>query len=186
MKLELVTGEIVTVFPGNWTESTLANYLTEKLQQELGNTTQTVTYDPYQFRFVICPPINIDADSTINKYLGFPEGQILGANISYFPPVALRGPQCINVYTNFTMNSIPISHFMACIPINTTYGNHIHFTNYDVSEAALVLDPHIDNISISLQDDFGNQLEYYDELPWELILSVQSTVPEGFAPLAAQ
>lgn len=186
MILKLATGETITVFPGNWTETTLANFLTNKLQTILGNTTQTVTYDPYQFRFVICPPINIHADSTINPYIGFQSGEVLGANISSFPPVALRGPQCIYIYTNFTMNSIPISHFMACIPITTTYGNHIHFTNYDVSEAALVLDPHIDNISIQLQDENGKPLEYYDELPWEIILSVQSTVPEGFAPLTAQ
>lgn len=181
--LNLNTGQSIEVFAGNWTEDTLANFLTTKLQAALGNTTQKVTYDPYQFRFLICPPINIDASSTINKYLGFPSGEIQNANVSAFPPIALRGPQCINVWTNFTMNSIPISHFMGCIPVNTTYGNHIHFTNYDVSEAALVLDPHIDNVSISLQDEFGNPLEYYDELPWEVILSVQSTVPEGFAPL---
>lgn len=183
LKLNLTTGQSIDVFTGNWTEDTLANYLTQQLQTVLNNTTQTVTYDPYQMRFVFCPPINIASTSTINPWLGLPQGEILNANISSFPPVLLRGPQCIYVYTNFTMNNIPINHFMACVPIGTTYGNHIHFTNYDVSESALVLDPHIDNVTISLQDEYGNELEYYYELPWEVILSVQSTVPEGFSPL---
>jgi len=174
------------VFAGNWTEDTLANFLSDKLKTATGDLTISVKYDPYQFRFLICPPINIDASSTINPYIGFPLGsEIQNANVSVFPPVALRGPQCINVWTNFTMNNIPVNHFMGCVPVNVKYGDHIHFTNYDVSEAALVLDPHIDNISISLQDEFGNPLEYYDELPWDIVLSVQSTVPEGFAPLEA-
>lgn len=107
----------------------------------------------------------------------------MGANKSAFPPVALRGPQCINVWTNFTMNNIPVSQYLACIPINTTYGNYIFYTNYDSSEATLCLESDITNIRIVLKDDHDKELEYPEELGWEIVLAMISTVPEGFAPL---
>lgn len=184
--LQLSNGGLIQVFAGNWTPETLANYLQTKIQAALGNTTQKVTYDPYQFRFLFCPAIQITENSTLNPYIGVRHnnpGEIQSIQISEFPPFLLRGPQCIYVKTNFTMNNIPVNHFLACVPINTTYGNYIQFTNYDNSEAALVLDSHIDNITVTLEDEYGQELEYSDYLNWEIVLSVQATVPEGFAPL---
>jgi hypothetical protein len=115
------TDEVLTrvpIFKGNWTESTLAGYLTSKLslaqapadpqQPGAARTPVVVTYDPYQLAFYFCPPIEITDESTANRYLGFREGQIPTAYISEFPPVALKGPTCINVWTNFTINNIPI------------------------------------------------------------------------------
>lgn len=168
----------VPIFKGNWTEETLANYLTSKL------TGITVTYDPYQMYFSFCPAISIDKSSTANHLLGFPSGiPIVGVNKSAFPPVALRGPQCINVWTNFTMNNIPVSQYLACVPINTTYGNYIFHVNYDNSESTLCLESDITNIRIVLKDDHDQELEYPEELGWEIILAMTSTIPEGFAPL---
>lgn len=175
----------VEVFPGNWTETALANYIQTKLNAWTANaTTYSVTYDPYQLQFLFCPAVNITKESTLNKYIGFPEyTEILNANVSQFPPVLLRGPQCINVWTNFTMNNIPVSHFLASIPITVPYGYYIFHTNYDVSESVLCLDSHIDNVSIRLLDDYGNDLPYFDDLDWEIVLSLLPTIPEGFSPL---
>jgi len=166
------------VFSGNWTEVSLANYL----ETQIGGN-QKVAWDSYNLRFVFCPAINIDATSTINKYIGFPDGEILNAGISVFPPVALKGPPCINIWTNFTMNTIPVSHFLACVPLRYKYGEYIVYENYNNSQAALILDPDIDSVRIILKDDKDNELQYYDELSWEIILGMQSTIPEGFAPL---
>jgi hypothetical protein len=180
VNLILADSTNVQIFKGNWTEDTLANYLTSKL------TTQgiTVEYDPYQFQFRFCPGISIRSDSTANKYLGFPSGvDITNVQSSSFPPVALRGPQCINVWTNFTMNNIPVSQFLSCIPINTTYGGYIFHTNYDNSESTLCLESDITNIRVILRDDRGNDLEYPEDLDWEITLAMIPTIPEGFAPL---
>jgi hypothetical protein len=178
VELVLSTGLRVPIFKGNWTEDTLANYLTTNLPGI------AVSYDPYQFQFRFCPSISLASDSTANPYLGFPLGQeVLATQQSAFPPVALRGPQCINIWTNFTMNNIPVSQFLACIPINTTYGNYIIHTNYDSSESTLCLESDITNIRVILKDDYGNDLFYPDQLGWEIVFAMVSTIPEGFSPL---
>lgn len=144
-----------------------------------------VSYDPYQLQFTFCSTgIDIDASSTANKYFGFPDGStILGAKSSVFPPFALRGPTCINVWTNFTMNNIPVSEFLCCVPITTYYGGYIHFSNYDNSEATLCLEKDINHVRVILKDDNDQLLLYPDSLNWEIILSMQATIPEGFEPL---
>jgi len=81
------------------------------------------------------------------------------------------------------MNNIPVSQFLACIPITTTYGNHIFFTNYDNSESTLCLESDITNIRVILKDELGEKLEYPDNLNWEIVFAMVSTIPEGFAPL---
>jgi hypothetical protein len=178
VELVLTNGTRVPIFKGNWTEETLANYLTENVPGV------TVAYDPYQFQFRFCPSISVSGDSTANPYLGFPTGvDTLNTQSSSFPPVKLKGPQCINVWTNFTMNNIPVSQFLACVPINATYGNYIFHTNYDNSESTLCLESDITNIRVILKDDYGNDLEYPEELDWEITFAMIATIPEGFAPL---
>jgi hypothetical protein len=81
------------------------------------------------------------------------------------------------------MNNIPVSQFLACVPINTTYGGYIFHTNYDNSESTLCLESDITNIRVILRDDYGNNLEYPDALDWEITLAMIPTIPEGFAPL---
>jgi hypothetical protein len=143
-----------------------------------------VTYDPYQFHFRFCPIISISKESTANPYLGFPTNEdTLNVQTSAFPPVKMKGPQCINIWTNFTMNNIPVSQFLACIPINTTYGGYIFYTNYDNSESTLCLESDITNIRVILKDDHENELNYPADLDWEIVFAMQSTIPEGFAPL---
>lgn len=180
----------VPIFKGNWTHDAIANYLTSKLTLARAPATTggvrqaiTVTYDPYQLSFVFCPSIQLDSTSTGNKYLGFADGAVSSTSASAFPPVILKGPTCINVYTNLTINNIPLSNFLTCIPINVPYGSHIHYENNNDSEASLALDQDIRFIRLTLRDEYGNLLEYPSELMWEVQLGMQSTVPDGFSPL---
>lgn len=182
IQLELTSGKTVSIFAGNWTEEALANFLTSKLTTEA----ITVAYDPYQMAFRFCPSVSISKNGTANHYLGFPSDRdSIDVQMSEFPPVALKGPTCINVWTNFTMNNIPVSQFLACIPVLTSYGNYIFFTNYDNSESTLCLESDITNIRIILKDDMERVLQYPPELHWEIVLAMVSTIPEGFAPLQA-
>jgi hypothetical protein len=170
----------ITIFPGNWTPDALANYLTVQLVGE----GITVSFDPYQLQFSFCPQITILDTSTALPYLGFPDNVTqTNVQISQFPPVKLKGPVCLNVYTNFTMDTIPFSTFLACVPVNVAYGEHIFFQQYDDSQGVISLDSDIQYIRISLRDDRGNLIDYPDELDWEVILAIQSVLPEGFAPL---
>lgn len=169
------------IYSGNWTPETLANYLTKKL------TNTTVTYDPYNLRFVFCPPLDILASSTANKYLGFPttNTEILAAQISEFPPVDLAGLQCVCVHSNFTMNNLPYSTLLASVPVNVPYGGYIYHTNFNDSEGTLCLDSDIRFITIELRDTNGTPIDYPETLEWEIILATRAIVPEGFAPLEA-
>jgi hypothetical protein len=182
----------VPIFKGNWTEDTLAAYLTTKLataeapSDPLSPTVRSpiaVAYDPYQLAFYFCPSIEVTADSTANKYLGFHDGEVVRTNLSEFPPVALKGPTCINVWTNFTINNIPLSSYLTCIPINVPYGSHIYYDNNDNSEAVLSLDSELRFVRLTLRDEEGNLLDYPDNLRWEAHLGLQATVPDGFSPL---
>jgi hypothetical protein len=143
-----------------------------------------VAWDPYQFQFTFCPEITILGSSTALPYLGFPAG-VTQTNVSQsaFPPVKLKGPICVNVYSNFTMDTIPFSSFLSCVPLSVPYGEHLFYQQYDSSQSVLSLDSDIQFIRISLRDDRGLLLDYPPELDWEVILTVQPIIPEGFAPL---
>jgi hypothetical protein len=187
----------VPIFKANWTEDALAAYISDKIKAATTaslNDGVVVTYDPYQLQFCfcgyvdpntgVCEGIALDASSTANKYLGFRDGAVARTNTSHFPPVALKGPTCINVYTNFNINNIPVSNFLTCIPIQVPYGYHIYYDNNDNSEAVLSLDNDLQFIRLTLRDEEGRPLEYPDNLVWEAQLGLQSTIPDGFSPLA--
>jgi hypothetical protein len=182
-----VTLNGVTVFKGNWDHDLLVNFLNSEWTSmyEAGTMAwkQTITWDPYQLRFILCPPLDIDAGSTLNSYLGFPDGEVKDANISEFPPMDLFGIPYINVHTNFTMNTIPVSEYLCSVPVNGKYGEYIFFTNYDNSMSTLVLDPDITNVRVVLTDHKGRLLDYPESLDWEAVIALQATMPEGFAPL---
>lgn len=176
-----VTLNGITVFSGNWDHDTLASFLNTEWAANAQS--QTITWDPYQLRFILCPPLTINAGSTINQYLGFPDGEVTDAHLSEFPPMDLFGIPYINVHTNFTMNNIPVSEYLCSVPVTVGYGQYIFYVNYDNSMSALVLDPDITNVRMILTDHKGNLLDYPDTLDWEAVLALQATLPEGFAPL---
>lgn len=181
----------VQIFAGNWTHDTLATYLTTKLTTALAPDASaptirkpiTVTYDPYQMSFTFCPSIQLDASSKGNAYLGLSDGAVDSTTVSKWPPVLLNGPTCINIYTNMTINNIPVSNFLTCVPIRVPYGSHISYDNYDNSQASLSLDQDIRFVRLTLRDEYGNLLEYPDGLAWEAQLGLQGTIPDGFSPL---
>lgn len=144
----------------------------------------TVTWDPYQLKYYFCPNGITLLESEANKLLGFPEEGITGENMSVYPAL-LDGPTCINLYTNFTINNIPVSHNLACIPLNAGYGSYVFVSNYDNSQSSLILDHDINTVRLILQDGDGNALSYPDNLQWECQLAIQSVPPEGFSPLEA-
>jgi hypothetical protein len=127
--------------------------------------------------------VTIREGSTANKYLGFHDGAVAATDVSQFPPVSLKGPTCINIYTNFNINNIPISNFLTCIPITVPYGYHLFYDNNDNSEATLSLESDLQFVRLTLRDENGNLLEYPDNLVWEAQLGLQSTIPDGFHPL---
>lgn len=181
IELILQDATVIPIIAGNWTEETLANYLTSVLVAD----GITVRYDPYQLLFTFCPEISVSRNGSANPYLGLSAEEDSTTNQSSFPPILLRGPQCINIWTNFTMNNIPVSQYLACVPIHASYGNYIYFTNFDNSESTLCLESDITNIRVILRDERDVLLDYPPELTWEIVLAMISTIPEGFAPLEA-
>lgn len=178
------TPATISVFPGNWTEEALAAYLTAEFKKLTPSLDVTVTWDPYLLGYHFCPSLDILDSSSLLPYLGLKSNyNYVDVSFSDFPAVLLKGPACINVWTNLTMNTIPVSQYLTCVPINVSYGQHIYHSNYDNSESTLCLQSDINHIRIVLKDDRGNELEYPDELDWAIDLAVIPTIPEGFAPL---
>lgn len=171
----------IKVFPGNWDHETLAAYLNS--EWSLNGVDRTITWDPYQLRFIICPAMDLSSLSTINRFLGFPDGEVFQAYVSEFPPMDLFGIPYINIHTNFTMNNIPVSEYLCSVPIDVPYGQFIFYVNNDNSMSTLVLDPDITNVRVILTDHKGNLLDFHEALEWEAVLALQATLPEGFAPL---
>lgn len=181
----------IPIYPGNWNPNALANYLTNKLQvldPETGLPdpflSTVVSWDPYQLKFYFCPNGITLAESDANKILGFPEEGVSSEVVS-LNTVVFTAPKCVNLYTNFTMNNIPVSHFLACVPITVPYGEYNIFTNFDNSHASLILDPELNVVRIILKDDRENMLYYPDDLDWEVVLAIEAVSPEGFQPLEA-
>lgn len=69
--------------------------------------------------------------------------------------------------------------------MNVSYGAYLFWTQYDNSEATLILDSDLNTVRVRLEDQDGNPLDYPDELGWEVVLSIQSVIPEGFQPMEA-
>lgn len=181
----------ITICAGNWNQNALANYLTHKMQvlDPVTNLpdpilSTVVTWDPYQLKYYFCPSGITLLPSEANKLLGFPEDGVSAESMSFYPAL-LVGPTCINLYTNFTINNIPVSHNLACIPLNGSYGSYVFVTNYDNSQSSLILDHDINIVRLILQDDDGNELSYPENLKWECQLAIQAIPPEGFSPLEA-
>lgn len=181
----------MTICAGNWNQNALANYLTNKLEvldpitgEPDPELSTVVSWDPYQLKYYFCPNGISLLPSGANKLLGFPENGVTDATTSIYP-APLEGPTCINIYTNFTINNIPVSHNLACIPLNGVYGSYVFVANYDNSQSSLILDHDINTVRLILQDDDGNELSYPENLRWECQLSIQAIPPEGFSPLEA-
>lgn len=165
---------------GNWNAQSLANYINYNLGKSQIDT--RFTWDDGLQRFVMCPGITLMPSSTANQYLGFPDDVYRYYTQSVFPP-KLSGPWCISLNTNLTLNNIPISGCLACIPLTVEYGSMMQYQNYDMSDASLSLDNNINTITIEICQSDLTSFTNYPEVEWDLCLSFQYTPSAGYQPL---
>lgn len=117
--------------------------------------------------------------STANQYFGFPDDVYKYYTASKFPP-KLSGPWCVTLNTNLSINNIPISGQIACVPVTEPYGSMIQYQNYDFSDASLSMDSNINSITIEIAQNDLSSFTYYPEADWDLTLSFQYTPNAAF------
>lgn len=154
------------------------NYLNSKLPL-----TTRVTYDAGNTAFFFDPYIDIspETDLAVYRLIGLPDG-LEGRVPRSTRPVNFRGVTQIRVMSNLSVNNIPLSNILACIPVEVNYGETVIFKGKDTTQAVLCTN----DLRIGLADQYGNPLSSYlnpDDpfMPnWHLILSIHTMdVPGG-------
>ena len=173
--LTLVTsGGTATIARGNWTATDLATYLSGLV----GIT--TCTYDPKTLGFTFSPAINILAGTTAQGILGFPSGYTGTGITASTVPINLLGPSQINVNSNLSLYTLPISGCLASLPITGSYGSLLSFRDLDGQQPMLVTHSELQNLHITLADENNTTLEGYEDIPWRLILSIELIHDQGY------
>lgn len=130
--------------------------------------------------FTFSPAINILAGTTAQAILGFPSGYT-GTGISASTiPINLLGPSHINVNTNLSLYTLPISGCLASLPITGSYGSLISYRDLDGQQPMLVTHSELQNFHITLADENNTTLEGYEDIPWRIILSLEVLHDQAF------
>lgn len=185
---------------GDWNAYSLSEYLTAQFAAlDPTNPTPTVvTYNAQTLHFVFTPAFRLyyvpggtdNDDGSSHEYLGIVplySGTNLGLVSESRMPINLAGPTQLNLLTNISANTIPISSQIIAIPIETFYSEEISYFDFDGGQPNLVMDHEIQTITIRLLDQRGRDMTYWldqstrndtalwnDQVPpWQVTLSIQ-------------
>lgn len=173
-----IPSRTVEVPAGNWNATMLCHYLNEQLVPD----GITMSWCHATYRFFFEPSITLLSDSIGLSYLGFEEGvDHIDVTCSDFP-MNLAGAQRVQIWSNLSINNLPVNGLLASIPILCDYGDIIRYDDSTGAEGSLVLDYAIHKISIRLTDEYGNTLQCDDNIPWSICLSLQEVGHDGFIP----
>lgn len=190
---------MITIPRGDWNAYSLAEYLSDQFALlDPTNTTPTVvTYNPDTLHYSFTPAFFLyfipggtdNDDGSSFEYLGIAplySGIDLGVISESRMPINLAGPTQLNLLTNVSANTIPISSQIVAIPINTFYSEEIAYFDFDGGQPNLVMDHEIQTITIRLLDQRGRDMTYWldnskrgtdawmDQVPpWQVALSIQ-------------
>lgn len=166
----------VTIPKGNYTAASLA----DKIKALMPSLDLTVVYDCTAAGFVFTSSsltspqgFTPTTGTTAWKYLGLKEGTgDTPVTKSDYPPM-LAGVTRIHVETNLPLYTLPQSGRIASVPVNVSYGDFMAFTDYDGNHATLCTTHDLNNITIRLTDQDGNDLTGYEDLPWGCTLELE-------------
>lgn len=188
-RTESLEEKTVEIPRGNWDAWSLANFLSYYLDG------YKVVYDEGSLAFNFLPSLRITrTDRSAWKYLGFPSWTPTNTLIPYsIDVINLSTVQRIHVETNLTINNIPTSGRLACIPVDQSYGEMIKYFDADGLNRVLCLDHVIGRLEIWLTDQEGNPLEdyllpddYEYQYPaWQICLSITPTDNAGYTSFIA-
>lgn len=158
----------------------------------------SVLYDDARTKFVFDPEIRIQATTTCKRALGFPSwfpfipnGVPITIVTESLQPIRLCTIERVHVESRLTINNIPLSGRISCIPVSQEYNEMIEYYDVDGNQKAHCLDYVIQRIEVWLTDQDGTRLEdlveqtsYPIQLPeWQLCIGVDEIVNGGYRPL---
>lgn len=94
-------------------------------------------------------------------------------------PIRLSGPSCIHVNTDHPIHNIPSSGRLATIGVNVCYGDLLLYFDESGSQVPLLTSHHISRVGIQLTDENNEELECYDDIPWQCVLCVHTIEKAG-------
>ena len=144
----------------------IVNYLNQSLSGV------TVEYDYAQLAFLFSPSLELSAGTTAQSILGFPEGY-LGTVTQSTVPINLSGPRTINVESNLSLFTGPVSGRLASIPITCNYGECLSYLDNNGNIPNLVMDHQMHLLALNLIDENGDTLTCYDEIPWNACIELK-------------
>jgi len=95
-------------------------------------------------------------------------------------PIRLSGPTCIHVNTNLPLFNIPTSGRLATIGVSVNYGELLLYFDESNSQPVLLTSQFLDYIRIQLTDENNEELECYDHLPWQCVISIDPIEGSGY------
>lgn len=140
------------------------------LNQSLGS--KIVDYDYAQLAFLFSPPLPLDPGTTAQSLLGFPDGY-LGTVTQSIIPVKLSGPRTVNIESNLSLHTGPVSGRICSVPITCNYGECLSYLDESGNIPTLIMDHQIYIIALHLLDENGDELECYNEIPWSVCIELQ-------------
>lgn len=179
---------LIDVKRGNWGAASLAKYITD--QFIASNINNEMTYNACNLSFSFQYPVDILSFTSMKmlSILGLPQPQdpenwmysnISGSSI----PIKLSGPCCIHVNTDFPLYNIPSSGRLATIGVDKCYGELLMYFDESATQPPLLTSNYISTINIQLTDEMNEELECYDEIPWQCVLSIDAIDNKGYEPL---
>lgn len=172
VKTELIwetTNGTITIPRGNYSATELATIIQAQLAEG-----ETITYTPSILGFTFSGGVDMLTGTTAQSILGFTSGYISNVALTTSTiPINLLGPSHINVNTNLSLYTLPISGCLASLPITGSYGSLISYRDLDGQQPILVTHSELQNLHITLADENNVTLEGYEDIPWRIILSLE-------------
>jgi hypothetical protein len=212
VKKSSTDARVYRIPPANYSADGLAQTLTYLMSSDTDTNCISVGYDPDNSIMTFIPPITLSNGNDVYPnevytQIGFPVPnfqtntgmEIFSRQVSKSPvPVNLSGVSGINIQSNLSVNNIPISGWLAYLPMTVPYGELYSYQDQQ-GNARLCMNHTISHITIQLEDQDGNDLaetycipevssldSYYSYaqqnfLPaWELVLALQVISNDGY------
>lgn len=154
----------LTIPAGDWDALSFANFF------NIYTANDQLVFDNARLVYLFDPPLEVLEGSTCNRLLGLPD-DATGVFTESVQPVNFSGPTRINIFTNLSFYTAPISSLFASIPIDKNYGECISYIDNSAIPIT-VLDNQLHILTLQFVDEKGAELPTYDDIPWTMTIQV--------------
>lgn len=182
------TGIAITIPRGNWDAVGLSEFINEQFKAQPYD--NEITFHSSLLSFSFKNPIDIAPPTSLQtlRILGIPQPSstsswIITNHSQSQIPIKLSGPSCIHVNIDQPLYNIPSSGRLATIGVSVCYGDLLLYFDESGTQPPLLTSQYLSNISIQLTDENNEELECYDDIPWQCVLCIDPVEQSGFNSL---